>query len=481
MKHALLIAASLLPLTACGLWNDYIRPETPAPQAWSTPAPGTEAAWPDAPWWRQFNSPALTAQIDEALKENYDLKAAVARVKEADAQARISGAGLLPDIEATMDASRNRTSGSSRASSALGVISRPHIANAYGAELSASYELDFWGKNWAIAESAAALAEASRFDEQTVRLTTLASVANNWFDILATKERLRIARDNLANAERELTASRNRFDAGVSTALDVAQQESIVATQRAAVPPLELELKQAMNAHAVLLGKLPEALNIPESALDDLSLPTVSAGLPSELLMRRPDVLQAEAQLRSANADIIAARGAFFPSIQLTAAGGYESVAMADLFRPDSMLFSLAGSLVQPIFKGGLLTGQLDFAKARQEELLQNYRKAVLSAFADTENALAAVKHTAEEETAQAAAAQTARKAYNLSQQQLQGGVIDITTALNTQRTLFSAEDAHAQARLAHLQAIVGLYRALGGGWKSETTPLPPADEGRRS
>lgn len=468
----LLAVATLLPLNGCALWTDFKLPETTMPEQWhGQPQTDEKSVWPDAAWWTQFNSPALTAQIDEASKENFDLQAAVARIRQADAQVRMNGSALLPSIDGGASATRNRTPGGQV--STTGFSNNPRINNSYNATLNASYELDFWGKNWASAESARQLAQASRYDKETVALTVTSSVANNYFDILATRERLKMARDNLDNASQLLDAIRKRFEVGIATALDVAQQESVVATQRATIPPLELHLQQAIDAQALLRGKLPEKLEIADAKLADLTLPVVTAGLPSALLQRRPDVQNAEAQLASAHADIINARAQFFPSIGLTASGGYASTALAQLFRPDSMLWSIGSSVAQPIFEGGLLSGQLELRKARYDELLQDYRKAVVAAFTDVEDSLANVKQSAAEEQAQQVAAEAARKSYALTQQQFKGGVIDITTVLNTQRTLFSAKDALIQAKLAHLQAIVGLYRALGGGWQTDKTVTP--------
>jgi len=464
-------------LTGCALWSDFESPEIAAPDAWKGQGEQAEA-WPDKDWWTQFESANLTAQIEEASHTNFDLNAAVARMQQADAQARIGGAALLPTIDASADAARNRTSGSSRSASALGVASKPRITNAYSGALNASYELDFWGKNYAAAESAQALADATRFDRDTVALTVTSSVASNYFDIVATQERLAVARDNLANAERLMEAIKNRFDAGISSGLDVAQQENLVATQRAQIPPLVQRLQQAMGAQAILLGKMPESFAAPDEKLAGISLPEIKAGLPSELLHRRPDVQAAEAQLAAAHADIVAARASFFPSIGLTGSTGYESTALAALFKPDSMFFSLAGSATQVLFDNGRLSGELDVAKGRYEELLQNYRKVAFSAFSDVENALVDVQQADEGEKAQAAAEASARKAYELSQQQMEGGIADITTVLNTQRAWFAAKDALVAARLGHLQAMVGLYKALGGGWQSGSAPEIPADAG---
>jgi multidrug efflux system outer membrane protein len=471
MKKYLLLCVLL---SGCSLWTNYEKPETPTPESWQgDAAKAAPAKWPDADWWKQFNSAALTQQIEAANIENLDIKAAVARVQQADAQAKIAGAALLPSVDATAGASHNRSNG---VSTGTGTI-KPRLSNAYNANVSAAYELDFWGKNWATQEAAEALADASRFDQETVHLTTISSVANSYFDTLATQERLTIAKSNLENAQKLLDTFQKRFTQGVATALDVAQQQSVVDTQRAAIPPLELRLKQDLDARAILLGKLPEAMTAPEEKLADIAVPAIVAGLPSELLQRRPDVQNAEAQLISANANITVARAQFFPSIQLTASAGYASPALSQLFRPDSMLFALAGSATQPIFEGGLLEGQLELAHAKYDELLQDYHKSVLSAFSDVEDSLSAVEQDEVEEKAQSEAVVNAQKAYDLSLQQLGGGIVDITSVLNTQRTLFSAQDAYAQARLAHLQAMVGLYNALGGGWNSSAAAPPVAPE----
>jgi NodT family efflux transporter outer membrane factor (OMF) lipoprotein len=278
-----------------------------------------------------------------------------------------------------------------------------------------------------------------------------------------------VAEGNLAAAEAILAAFQARAEVGTASGLDVAQQESVVAEQRAALPPLLQQRRQAVDALAVLLGRLPEALPPPAGTLQAVALPAVGGGLPSGLLARRPDVQSAEAQLMAANADIKAAEASLFPSISLTAAGGGASTALANLFRPDGAFYSLAATASQPIFEGGALEGGIELTQGRYDELMNAYRKAVISAFADVEDALAAVEMGAREEEAEANAVATARTAYEIAQFQLFSGTIDILTVLNTQRTLFQSEDLLIQARLAHAQAVVGLFRALGGGWRMET------------
>lgn len=451
----------LLSLSACALWSDFEPQKPEVPEKWKVEA-GEKGQWPDEQWWNAFKSENLSKQIERANRDNFDMSAAVARVQQADAQARINGASLLPAITASGELDRSQQAGL-RAVNTGG--SRTFITNFAVGNVAASYELDFWGKNKATAASAEALAKASRFDQQTIKLTTLSSVANNYFDILGTKERLKVARENLSNAQALMDTIQKRYKVGVATQLDLAQQESVVAKQLATIPPLEQRLQQSLNAQAILLATLPENMKLPEEELKDITIPEIASGIPSELLQRRPDVQNAEAQLESAHADIIVARTAFFPSISLTGSGGTQSRELSQLFQADSILWSVGTSFTQPIFQGGRLFGQLDLQKARYEELLANYRKTVVSAFSDVENALIAVKQTAAGEAAQQQAVKTARNAYKLTRQQLEGGIIDIITVLNTQTTLFSAEDALVQSRILHLQAAVSLYKALGGGW----------------
>jgi NodT family efflux transporter outer membrane factor (OMF) lipoprotein len=479
---ALLLTTTLL--AGCNWLNPYERPDTPVPEKWSEAPQAQESGktaaeqtpqWPPLDWWTQFHSPRLDALMKQAQEANFDLKAAVARVHEADAQVRISGAVLLPGIDLGADATRSKNGSGRTGTTATAPGSR--ISNSYSARLSAAYELDFWGRNQSAFASARALAKASRYDEQTVALTVTSDLANTYFAVVGLTDRLAIARADLEAAQKLLTDIKKRYAQGLASGLDVAQQENLVAAQQATLPPVELQLRQQTNALAVLLGVLPESLQLqPEDKnLDGIAIPAVSAGLPSELLLRRPDVQYAEAQLIAAHADINAARAAFFPDIALTGDGGYASGALGNLFRSGNLFYALGASLAQPIFHGGELLGELQLNKARYDELLQNYRKTAISAFSDVENALAAVKQTAAQQQAQQDAARSAKTAFDMSQRQFREGYVDILTVLNTQRSFFSAQDALLQVKLAHIQAVVGLYRALGGGWKAGEASQPPA------
>jgi outer membrane protein, multidrug efflux system len=402
--------------------------------------------------------------IVQAQGANDDIAAAVARVRQADAQAQIAGAPLLPAISVSGDASRQRQRSS--ATSALGT--KPITFNQFSAQASASYQLDFWGKNQALFNAARFTANASRYDRATVELTVMTSVATTYFQALELGDRIKVAEQDLSTAQTILKDLTFEETVGTANALDVAQQATTVAVINATIPPLRQQLRQTVDALAVLVGKMPQDLEIPGGALSDLSEPVVGPGLPSELLARRPDVAAAEAQLMAANANIQVARAAFFPSIDLTAGGGYVSTALAGLISPANQVFSLAGGITQDIFQGGALVGGYRLNKARYSELLSDYHKSVISAFSNVEDALVATQQTAEQYRRQQDAVAKASRAYEITQIQLHAGTVNVLTVLNTQTALFSAQDGLVQVRFAHLQALVQLFNALGGGWQQQ-------------
>ncbi|WP_456735084.1 MULTISPECIES: efflux transporter outer membrane subunit [unclassified Bradyrhizobium] len=445
---------------ACVLTQDLPDPALDVPAQYKYA--GKTDAPPTLDWWRGFRSAELTQLMEEAQTVNLDIAGAVSRIVEADAQARQAGAALLPSLSGSGQETYSRTSGSS--SSGLTNGGR-EVVN-YSASLSASYQLDFWGQNRDALQTAEETAKANRFDRDTVALTTLAAVANAYFQVLSSQDRLRTAQRNIASAQRILDAIRERRKAGTGTDLDVAQQESVLANQKALVPPLRQTLDQNSNALAVLVSRPPESVRLAGGSLDRIAIPRVTPGLPSELLTQRPDIRRQEAQLASATANIGNARAQFFPTIQLTGNGGYQSSALVSLFQPHAAFFQLVGSATQPIFDGGKILGNFEYAKARQEELLQTYRKTIVQAFTDVDNALFSIKQTTIKLQLQRDVVNASRRAFDLAEQQLRAGTADIVTVLNTQLTLFQAEDTLSQAQLARLLAIVSLYQALGGGWE---------------
>ncbi len=463
--------AFLLPvvLSGCLADNDLLVAETPALPATFAAAAAAHPAEPVREWPRVFGSSELVSLTRSAEAENLDIAAATARIRQADAAAQIASAGLFPQLSGTEDASRALSPGTLRFKDPPFSGS---VGNRFSLGLSASYVVDLFGRNRSIAESANLGAEASRFDRDAVAVATVASVANLYLQLLAAQDRLRLAGENIRTAEQVLEAIRARLAVGTATELDVAQQESVLANERASVPALDQTIQQTRNLLAVLVGRTPESMRVIGGSLDRLAIPRVQAGVPSQLLLRRPDIAAAELRLSSEKASVEAARLAFFPTISLTGGVSLESLVLKNLFRPEALAASLAQGLTQPIFSGGSLEGQLEQARGRQVELLQDYRKAILTALSDVENALIAIQQTQSHEKLQLVVVASARRAYQITQVRLREGTIDVVTLLNTQQTLFQAQDQLTQVRLQKFAAYVSLFQALGGGWARDTVVM---------
>ena len=426
------------------------------------------AAWPAPDWWRGFGSTELDALMAAAITNNFDIRAAQARVRQADANLRIAGQALLPTGNLTGQATRSQTPlSTATAASTAGRAGSPRFIQReiFQTNIGASYEIDFWGRNRAATEAARQTADANRFDVGTIRITTEASVANTYFAILAAREQLDIQQQNLAAAERILTLLNQRLEVGTGTGLDIAQQQTLVQQQRAQIPPLRQSIDQNTYSLGTLTGQVPESVARPVMPLAALRLPVVTPGLPAEIIVRRPDVWQAEATLASAQASVESARAALLPAVTLTAQGGFQNLVLENLLRPGSSLYSLAAGLTQPIFQIGALRARVRLTEAQAEELLENYRAAIVQALVEVEQAIVALRDTTDQEGLQAGATRSAERAYAISETQLRAGTIDLITLLNTQQTLFNTRNSLVQVRLAKYQAAVGLFRALGGGW----------------
>jgi multidrug efflux system outer membrane protein len=434
----------------------------------AAPKGDADAALPVVDWWRGFRSRELSALMDAAQIRNLDIAVAVAQIVQADAQVGVSGAPLLPTLTGNVSAEREHF-GSQSGSTGLNAVglggSGGSTFSQFNANLTASYMIDFWGKNRATLYAAEENATVARYNREVVTLTTMVTVANTYFQILAAQDELRVTRRNLAAADRILSLIRNQFNGGTASQLDLSQQEALVATQRAAIPPLEVVVGQNIAALALLVARAPANLTVHGGSTSQIVVPRVTPGLPSELLYQRPDIRQAEALLASSNFSVEAARAAFFPQIQLTGSTGFQSAALASLFTPGAWFYTLTASLTQPIFDGFLLESQLKQAKGVQLQDLQAYRKAVLSAFADVEKALIALQQFTLQEKLQNDVVIASRKAFDVSETQLRGGTVNLITVLQTQQTLFTAENALVQVRLNKLLAASSLFQALGGGW----------------
>jgi multidrug efflux system outer membrane protein len=474
----ILLAATAL--AGCDMASPYVRPVVELPaffRGMVAPKPADEApkagiaSQPVAEiplareWWKQFGSAELDELVERAQSKNFDLAAAEARIRQALAQAQISGAAQYPTLDLTSGAQRQQTAASTTTTTTTGATRQPVWSNRYNVQLATSYEIDFWGKNRTALEAAQASLVASRYDAATVALTTLSGVANTYFQVLGLAERLDYARQSLTDAEDILAAVRAREQVGTASLIDIAPQLSIVEGQKAAIASLERQIAQQGDALGVLLGQAqrPEIVAIP---LTDLRIPLVVPGVPSELLRRRPDVAAAEARLISANASLGNAIAQRFPSLSLTGAAGYQSSDLSRLLDPTSQIFSIAASLTAPLFAGGRLEGQEKLQRARLEELAATYQKAVVQAFADVETALSGTRRTREQLDAQVASTAASRIAFEAAQAQYRVGSIDSVTLRDTERSYFTSLDALAQARLGYYQALIALFQALGGGWE---------------
>jgi multidrug efflux system outer membrane protein len=422
----------------------------------AAPRGDADAAVPMLDWWRGFRSGELTALMEAAQIYNLDIAVAVAQIVQADALVGVSGAPLLPSVSGNASAEALRQAGKN--------------SQLYSTGLSASYLLDFWGKNRATLYAAEENATVARYNREIVTLTAIVTVANTYFQILAAQDQLRVTRQNLAAAERILALVKKQFDGGTASQLDLSQQESLVGIQRAAIPPLEVTLGQNIAALAVLVARAPANFTVHGGSTRQIVVPRVTPGLPSELLYQRPDIRQAEAQLAGSNFSVEAARAAFFPQIQLTGTTGFQSAALASLFGPGAWFYTAAASLTQPIFDGFLLESQLKQAKGVQLQDLQAYRKVVLSAFADVEKALIALQKFTLQERLQNEVVAASRKAFDVAETQLRGGTVNLIIVLQTQQTLFTAENNLVQVRLNKLLAASSLFQALGGGWTPSGT-----------
>ncbi len=461
-----LLALAISPgLSGCMLGTERPELNLDVPVAYRAAAKGdADAAVPALDWWRGFRSSELTSLMDEAQLHNLDIAVAIAQIIQADAQVGISGAPLLPSV--TGDASAQRQKVGSTSNSFGGGTT----FSTFSTSLTASYMLDFWGKNRATLAASEENATASRYNREVVTLTTMTTVANTYFQILAAQDQLRVTRQNLAAAERILALIKTQFAGGTASQLDVSQQESLVATQRAAIPPLDVTRDQNIAALAVLVGRAPANFAVHGGSTSQIAVPRVTPGLPSELLYQRPDVRQAESLLADSNFSVEAARAAFFPQIQLTGTTGLQSTALASLFTPGAWFYTLTSSLAQPLFDGFLLESQLKQAKGLQLQDLQAYRKAVLSAFSDVEKALIALHQFTLQERLQKDVVTASRKAFEVAETQLRGGTVNLVTVLQTEQTLFTAENTLVQVRLSKLLAASSLFQALGGGWTPQGT-----------
>ena len=494
LSSASIIFASVT-LCGCNLAWDKPDPSLPPPERFREAKPKSAppiAAGRD--FAAKFGSKELADLVEHALDDNLAIAAALARIDQADANARIASAALWPSISFNALAQRTQVPGTrvgarpnfnpaqaflqgagQRQAAALLEDQATFSAtrtNLFALGLNASYEIDFWGKNYDASMAARLLANASRFDRDVVEIATAAAVMNAYFQVLAAQDQLRIAAEHVRIAEGVLGAINARLEKGAATMLDYGQQAAVLAGQRATIPPLEQTLRQTKVTLAVLLGQTPETLDVRGGALTKLRFPRLDPGLPSEVLLRRPDIARSEALLASQEFSVLRARAAFFPSITLNGQYGLQSVVLSNLLRPEAIAWQIAAGLAQPLFDGYNLQGQYQLEQGRYAEAAALYRQSILNGLADTESALIAMKETAKSVKIGLEALAASKIALDAAQAQLLEGTIDVVTLSTVQTTYFQYDFNLTLARLAYFQSAVSLYQALGGGWSPTTRQI---------
>ena len=456
---ALLLA---VPLSACMVGPDYRRPQVDVPAAWRLGA--TEASEiSNIAWWDQFQDPVLSDLVRTALANNKDLEIATANVDQAFAQYGIVRSAQFPQVNASASATRERSSANIR----LG----GQTFTDYGVNLSASFELDIWGKLRRATESARASLLASQQGKATVVLTVVTTVASGYIQLRALDRQLEIAQRTSQSLGEAARLQRVRFEEGAVPASDYQQAESQYREAVARVPELEREIAQQENFLSVLLGRNPGS--IPRGRdIDALLFPAVPEGLPASLLERRPDIRQAEQNLIAANADIGVAKAAYFPDISLTALLGLESTQLSDLFKGPSRVWSFGAGVLQPIFNAGRIRGQVAQAEALQRQALHTYEKSIISAFQDVENALIDRTKFGQVRDEQAKNVEALRSFRDLADLRYREGATIYLEVASAEQSLFIAQLAYVATQAQLFQSYANLYKAIGGGWVDQAEEL---------
>jgi outer membrane protein, multidrug efflux system len=470
--------AAVALLAGCALGPDYHRPSVDVPGQYRDVAPTTTgaaentASMGDSGWWEVYSDADLQALLATAVKNNYDVKIAVARIDEARAQLGSTRLNYLPQVSVDASAARAKASDYARTPGA------PRINNEAQVQILASYQVDLWGQLRRVNEAARANLLASQYAKRAVSVTLVATVANAYFELISLDSQLEITRRTVVSREKFLELTQAQHERGYVTGLDVATAEANLAAARAARPDLERQIAQTEDQISVLLGSNPGPVTrahygeaVPEAP------PRPPPGLPAQLLERRPDVTQAEQGLVAANAEIGVAKAALFPNIALTGTGGSLSVPFRHLFTAPAAEWSAGVGLIQPLLSVQSNLYQVQLADARKREALYQYQKTVQGAFQDVADALVAYEKFGEQERQQASQVDALRRARAIALGRYRTGYASYFDVIQADRDLFTAELALAQAYANDLSALVHLYSALGGGWQERpvVTASPPA------
>lgn len=462
MRTSYLSLVALLALSGCLLGPNYERPAVDAPPAFRFAEPDAKDLVNTA-WWEQFQDPALNALIATALADNKDVKIAAARVEQFLGQFVTTRSQLFPQVAAGFDAQRQRVPlGSTQLPAGVGPV-----FNQFQATLSASWEIDFFGKLRRQTEAARATLLSSEEGRRATILTLVASVASSYVNLLSLDRQLDIAKSTVASRAASVNVFQLRFSGGEVSQMELAQSQSEYEASLATIPQIELQIAQQEDALSILLGHNPGNI-ARDRELDDLALPAVPAGLPSELLERRPDLRQAEQDLIAANALIGAARALYFPSISLTGLFGSASTRFSSLFTGPARVWSYAGAVTLPIFTAGSISGQVTQAEAQQQQALFQYQKSIQVAFQEVADALVSLQKTREQLVVQGRQVDALRSYARLARLRFEGGYTSYIEVLDAERSLFNAQLSYAQTQGVVFTSTVSLYKAMGGGWVTD-------------
>jgi NodT family efflux transporter outer membrane factor (OMF) lipoprotein len=455
--------AALLLLAGCSVGPDYERPRTDAPAGWGQPADTSTADL--STWWTVFNDPMLNSLVERAVLANHDLRIAAARVTEARAELRITQGYLLPEVNFQGDYSKSRVSANGQP------FSNPQIYQSrYSLGFDAAWEIDVFGGGRRAIEAGSADLDAWVENRRAVLVTLLGDVARNYVAFRGNQLLIAVLRQNVASAKGTVEITQSRLTAGVATTLDVTRAEAQRATAESSLPTVEADLKSSVHRLSVLLGLAPEALaaELEREAPIPSAPDRVVVGLPSELLLRRPDVRRAERRLAAQTATIGVAVAQLYPRFSLTGAFGLDSLGSADLFKWESRAWSLGPTIRWPIFAGGRLRAQVDVEEARQVQALAAYEQSVLTALEDVENALVSYLREGDRRRLLEAAVAADRKAVELADDLYRKGLTSFIDVLDAQRALYLAQAELARSQAQVTLQLVALYKALGGGWESK-------------
>jgi multidrug efflux system outer membrane protein len=472
MRKPHIVSLLAVLVSGCMVGPDYVRPPVDAPAAWRLTEPAVKDL-ANAAWWEQFGDPVLNDLVATALRENKDLLIATARIDEFAGNYGFVRSSLFPQIGAGYEASRQQNV----RTDVVGARAN-EVYNSYDIALGASWEIDIWGRIRRQTEAARAQLLATEEGRSAVVLSLVGSVAGAYTNLRSLDRQLEIARATAKSRGESYELFKLRFEGGVISLLELSQNKSQYEEALASIPPLEKAIAQQENGLSVLLGRNPGPI-VRGKDIDQLVLPAIPAGLPSELLERRPDIRRAEQELIAANAQIGAARAAYFPTISLTGLFGYASPSFSNLFNSQNKVWQYSAPISMPIFTAGAIAGQVQAAEAVQQQALFGYQKTIQEAFREVDDSLVSQDRTREQLLAQRRQVEALQQYASTARLRYDNGYTSFIEVLDAERSLFNVQLQYTQTHQVQLQAMINLYLAMGGGWVVEAGKMAPANGAR--